>query len=65
MSQVNDVLTQYTGLTGKTYISELQKKLDEERQAREKLQSELEELKKFSGEMAIQLNDIQKSKIDI
>ena len=53
MSQVNDVLTQYTGLTGKTYISELQKKLDEERQAREKLQSELEELKKFSGEMAI------------
>jgi hypothetical protein len=34
---VNDALTQFTGLTGKTYISELQKKLDEDKKAREKL----------------------------
>lgn len=37
ISQFNEAYTQFTGLTGKTYISELQKKLDEEKLARENL----------------------------
>jgi predicted RNase H-like nuclease (RuvC/YqgF family) len=46
-------------VTGKTYISSLQKQLVEEREARQKLEKELEELKKISTEISSQLSKIQ------
>jgi len=39
-------------LSGKTYISQLKKQLDEEREAREKIQGEMEDLKKASEEIS-------------
>lgn len=47
-------------MSGKTYISQLQKQLDEEKFARVKLEGELEELKKISSEITSQLSLIQK-----
>lgn len=43
-------------MSGKTYISQLQKQLDEEKSARVKLEGELEELKKISSEITSQLS---------
>lgn len=43
-------------MSGKTYISQLQKQLDEEKHARVKLEGELEELKKISSEITSQLS---------
>lgn len=43
-------------MSGKTYISQLQKQLDEEKNARVKLEGELEELKKISSEITSQLS---------
>ena len=37
-----------SGLSSKTYVTHLEKKLDNERVAREKLEEELEELKRIS-----------------
>ncbi len=47
-------------LSGRTYISELQKQLDEERNARLKLETELESLRKVSEEISSHLSQIQK-----
>ena len=47
-------------MTGKTYISELQRQLMEEREARKKLEGDLDELKKISSEITSQLSAIQK-----
>lgn len=49
-----------TNLTGKTYISELQKQLQEEREARKKLERDLDDLRKISSEITSQLSAIQK-----
>ena len=42
-------------MTSATYISKLEKELDEERHAREKLAVELEEIKKLSSEISSHL----------
>ena len=42
-------------LTSATYISQLEKELQEERRAREKLAEELEEIKKISSEISSHL----------
>ena len=47
--------SQRTGKTNATYISKLEKELDEERHAREKLEKELEEIKKISSEISSHL----------
>ena len=53
-----------TGVTGKTYISMLQKQLAEERQARQRLENDLDDLKKISGEITSQLSAMQKEKAE-
>ena len=50
ISQVAE--SKYSQLSGKTYISQLKKQLDEERVAREKIQNEMEDLKKASEEIS-------------
>jgi predicted RNase H-like nuclease (RuvC/YqgF family) len=49
-----------TNVSGKTYISELQKQLQEEREARKRLEGDLDELKKISSEITSQLSAIQR-----
>jgi len=44
--------TLVTGMTGRTYISQLQKQLNEEKDARLKLENELSELRKISSEIS-------------
>jgi predicted RNase H-like nuclease (RuvC/YqgF family) len=41
--------------TSKTYISVLEKKLNDERQAREKLEREIEEIKRINSEISSKL----------
>jgi len=60
ISQVKPAGTQISKLTGATYISLLQKQLEDEQEAREKLEKELEELKKISSEIQSHLSEIQK-----
>lgn len=52
VSQVAPPDSKYSQLSGKTYISQLKKQLDEEREAREKIQGEMEDLKKASEEIS-------------
>ena len=47
-------------MTGRTYISELQKQLEDERFAREKLEQDLEQLKQVSEEITSQLSKVAK-----
>ena len=47
-------------MTGRTYISELQKQLEDERFAREKLEQDLEQLKMVSEEITSQLSKVAK-----
>ena len=47
--------SQRTGKTNATYISKLEKELEDERDAREKLEKELEEIKKISSEISSHL----------
>ena len=47
-------------MSGRTYISQLKKQLDDERMARVKLEGELEDLKKISSEITSHLSLIQK-----
>lgn len=49
-------------MSGRTYISQLQKQLNEEKNARLKLESELDDLKKISSEITSQLSQMQKEK---
>ena len=51
MSKVKS-LSQLTGLTSKTFISNLQKQLNEEKEARQRLEEELKQLKQISKEIA-------------
>jgi predicted RNase H-like nuclease (RuvC/YqgF family) len=43
--------SQISAMSGRTYISSLQNQLQEEKEARLKLEKELEELKKISSEI--------------
>jgi septal ring factor EnvC (AmiA/AmiB activator) len=43
-------------MSGRTYISQLKRQLDDERDAREKLEGELEDLKKISSEITSHLS---------
>ena len=45
-------------MTGRTYISELQKQLEDERNAREKLEQDLNQLKQVSEEINSQLSKV-------
>ena len=47
-------------MSGRTYISQLKRQLDDEREARQKLEGELEDLKKISSEITSHLSLIQK-----
>jgi predicted nucleic acid-binding Zn-ribbon protein len=49
---VSDKLTNMSQITSKTFISTLQRQLDEERNARTKLESELKVLKDLSAEIS-------------
>lgn len=48
--------------TSKTYISNLEKQLNEERLAREKLQKDIEEIKRINSEITSKLGLSVKSK---
>ena len=56
VSQIKPSASQISKMTGRTYISSLQKQLEEERSARERLEGELQELKKVSEEITSQLS---------
>ena len=51
VSQIKPTASQLSQMSGKTYISQLQKQLDEEKEARQKLEGELDDLKKISTEI--------------
>ena len=59
VSQVKPTKSQISKMTGRTYISELQKQLEAEKQARESLEEELSELKKVSSEILSHLSEIK------
>ena len=63
-SQIHPTPSQISNMSGKTYISQLKKQLDEEREARQKLEGELEDLKKISSEITSHLSLIQKQQED-
>lgn len=46
-------------MSGKTYISQLQKQLEEEKAARHNLEQELDDLKKVSSEILSHLSEIK------
>ena len=54
LTSVSQVVPSF--ISGRTYISDLHKQLDEERNARMKLESEIESLKKVSEEITSQLS---------
>lgn len=58
ITQVKPSPSQISGMSGRTYISSLQNQLQEEKDARQKLESELNELKKISTEISSQLSQI-------
>ena len=59
-SEFKPTPSQISQMSGRTYISQLKKQLDEERDARQKLEGELEDLKKISSEITSHLSLIQK-----
>lgn len=61
VSGVKPTPSMISNMSGRTYISNLQKQLLEEKEARIKLESELEELKKISSEITSQLSQMQKN----
>ena len=61
VSQVQPRPSEISKLTGATFISQLQRQLDDERAARMKLEDELGELKKISSEINSQLSALQKA----
>ena len=52
--------SQISKMTGRTYISELQKQLEDERDARQKLEQDLNQLKIVSEEITSQLSKVAK-----
>ena len=54
-SEYDSQVSRRTGQTSATYISKLEKELKEERVAREKLEKELEEIKRISSEISSHL----------
>lgn len=58
VSGLKPTQSQLSAMSGRTYISQLQGQLVEEKEARLKLEAELEELKKISSEITSQLSQI-------
>jgi predicted nucleic acid-binding Zn-ribbon protein len=58
VSQLKPSPSQVSQMSGRTYISQLQKQLDTEKEARQKLEGELDDLKKISSEITSQLSQI-------
>ena len=58
VSALKPTQSQVSAMSGRTYISNLQNQLHEEKAARQRLESELEELKKISSEITSQLSQI-------
>ena len=58
-------LSQYSRMSGKTYISLLYKQLEDERDARIRLEKELEQLRKVSEEINANLIRIQEDQMNI
>jgi predicted nucleic acid-binding Zn-ribbon protein len=58
VSQLKPSASQMSQMSGRTYISQLQKQLDTEKEARQKLEGELDDLKKISSEITSQLSQI-------
>lgn len=56
VSQAKPTASQLSGMTGRTYISQLQKQLNDEKEARVQLEGELDDLKKISSEITSQLS---------
>lgn len=56
--KTQSIVSKRSGSTysGRTYASKLERELNEERKAREKIESELEELKRVSRELSERLN---------
>tara|TARA_B110000503_G_C7055047_1_gene374065 strand:+ start:779 stop:952 length:174 start_codon:yes stop_codon:yes gene_type:complete len=52
VSQLKPTASQLSKMSGKTYISQLQKQLNEEKYARENLEAELSNLKEISKEIS-------------
>lgn len=61
ISQVQPTASQISKMTGRTYISELQKQLEDERDARQKLEKDLNQLKIVSEEITSQLSKVAKN----
>lgn len=61
VSQLKPTQSQVSAMSGRTYISSLQRQLNEERSARKNLEADLNELKKLSSEISSQLSQIQKA----
>lgn len=59
-SQIKPSPSQISNMSGRTYISQLKAQLNEEREARQKLEGELEDLKKISSEITSHLSLIAK-----
>ena len=49
-------------MSGRTYISQLQRQLNDEKVARLRLEQDLNDLKKISSEITSQLSQMQKEK---
>ena len=60
LTSVSQQKPTFSQISGRTYISDLQKQLQEERDARVRLEADLEELKKISSEITSQLSAMQK-----
>lgn len=58
VSALKPTQSQVSAMSGRTYISNLQNQLLDEKVARQNLEKELEELKKISSEITSQLSQI-------
>ena len=57
--------SQLSNMTGRTYISQLQQQLEEEKHARENLENELSDLKKVSSEILSHLSEIKEHQANL
>lgn len=62
VSQLKPTQSQLSQMSGRTYISQLQRQLNDEKVARLRLEQDLNDLKKISSEITSQLSQMQKEK---
>jgi chaperonin cofactor prefoldin len=63
--QMDPTKSQLSNMTGRTYISQLQQQLEEEKHARENLENELSDLKKVSSEILSHLSEIKEHQANL